>query len=228
MSLTTLGGTNALFHCNGSGTVLQWEIDGLPNNDQSIVDREITEHTVSSSGTVQSTLTVPATQENDGITLRCFIGPSLFSLTLIGNSSTLTVLPGLVHVTIIHIKGYYESTGIGPVVNVRFTPSFSAVLWDPPATAGVLSGLSYIVIVMNNNNTGQVIVSDTTNNTIYPLPPLPFCQYYTANVTAFSSQHFSEGVVIGQRQGGELFQEYLIRLILAFSRNLYFNIKSRY
>ena len=33
-------------------------------------------------------------------------------------------------------------TGIGPVVNVRFTPSFSAVLWDPPATAGVLSGLS--------------------------------------------------------------------------------------
>ena len=26
---------------------------------------------------------------------------------------------------------------------MRFTPSFSAVLWDPPATAGVLSGLSY-------------------------------------------------------------------------------------
>ena len=100
-------------------------------------------------------------------------------------------------------------TGIGPVVNVRFTPSFSAVLWDPPATAGVLSGLSYIVIVMNNN-TGQVIVNDTTNNTNYPLPPLPSCQYYTVNVTAFSSQHRSESVVIGQRQGGELFQEYLI------------------
>ena len=38
---------------------------------------------------------------------------------------------------------YYESTGIGQVVNVRFTSSFSTVLWDPPATAGVLSGLSY-------------------------------------------------------------------------------------
>ena len=100
-------------------------------------------------------------------------------------------------------------TGIGPVVNVRFTPSFSAVQWDPPATAGVLSGLSYIVIVMKNS-TGQVIVSDTTNNTNYPLPQLPFCQYYTANVTAFSSQHHSESVVTGQRQGGELFQEYLI------------------
>ena len=92
---------------------------------------------------------------------------------------------------------------------MRFTSSFSAVLWDPPATAGVLSGLSYIVIVMNNN-TGQVIVSDTTTNTIYPLPPLPFCQYYTANVTAFSSQHHSESVVIGQRKGGELIQECLI------------------
>ena len=91
--------------------------------------------------------------------------------------------------------------GIGSVVNVRFTPSFSAVLWDPPATAGVLSGLSYIVIVMNNN-TGQVIVSDTTNNTIYPLPVLQPCQYYTANVTGFSSQYHGENVVTGQRVPG--------------------------
>ena len=96
----------------------------------------------------------------------------------------------------------YNNTGIGPVVNVRFTPSFSAVLWDPPATAGVLSGLSYIVIVMNNNS-GQVIVSATTNNTIYSLPGAPTpCQYYTANVTAFSSEYYSESVVIGQRTTG--------------------------
>ena len=98
---------------------------------------------------------------------------------------------------------YYESTGIGQVVNVRFTPSFSAVLWDPPATAGVLSDLSYIVIVMNSN-TGQVIVSATTTNTNYPLPVLQPCQYYTANVTAFSSEHHSDSVVTGQRvPGGE-------------------------
>ena len=86
---------------------------------------------------------------------------------------------------------------------MRFTPSFSAVLWDPPATAGVLSGLSYIVIVMNNN-TDQVIVSDTTTNTSYLLPVLESCQYYTANMTTFSSQHHSESVVTGQRTpGGE-------------------------
>ena len=86
---------------------------------------------------------------------------------------------------------------------MRFTPSFSDVLWDPPATAGVLSGLSYIVIVMNNN-TGQVIVGKKTNETYIPLPLLPPCQYYTANVTAFSSEHHSDSVVTGQRvPGGE-------------------------
>ena len=93
---------------------------------------------------------------------------------------------------------YYESTGIGQVVNVRFTSSFSTVLWDPPATAGVLSGLSYIVIVMNNN-TGQVIVNATTTNTNYTLPVLKSCQYYTANVTVFYKTHFGDSIITGQR-----------------------------
>ena len=76
----------------------------------------------------------------------------------------------------------------------------------------------YIVIVMNNN-TGQVIVSDTTNNTNYTLPQLTFCQYYTANVTAFSSQHHSESVVTGQRvPGGMIHATQYIMLL--FSRLL--------
>ena len=117
----------------------------------------------------------------------------LFVLFLVSSSSSFVIIQ------------HNESTGFGQVVNVRFTPLFSAVLWDPPATAGVLSGLSYIVIVMNNN-TGQVIVSATTTNTNYPLPPgtIELCQYYTANVTAFSSEHHSDSVVTGQRTpGGE-------------------------
>ena len=96
---------------------------------------------------------------------------------------------------------------------MRFTDSFSDVLWDPPATAGVLSGLSYIVIVMNNN-TGQVIVSATTTNTNYTLPVLQPCQYYTANVTACSAEHHSDSVVTGQRApGGECAHEcgFLVR-----------------
>ena len=88
---------------------------------------------------------------------------------------------------------------------MRFTDSYSTVQWDPPATAGVLSDLSYIVIVMNNN-TGQEIVSATTTNTNYTLPDtIELCQYYTANVTAFSSEHHSDSVVTEQRTpGGEL------------------------
>ena len=111
-------------------------------------------------------------------------------------------------ITSLCLMRIYSSTGIGAIVNVRFPLSFSAVLWDPPATAGVLSGLSYIVIVMNNN-TGQVIISATTNNTIYPLPGAPTpCQYYTANVTAFSSEYYSESVVIGQRTTGGKYYEF--------------------
>ena len=90
------------------------------------------------------------------------------------------------------------------VTNVRFNPSFNALLWDPPVTAGVLSDLSYIVTVVNNN-TGDVIVSDTTTNTQYPLPvdDLQFCQFYKANVTVISGLYGDSAVVIERTPGGE-------------------------
>ena len=182
VSVTTLERLNAQFHCACSGTVLVWEVDGLLINDLSIANRGITDDTVSSSGTVQSTLTVPATLVNNGTTVRCLIGQSLFSLTVVGNSSTLNIL-----------------SDIGPVLNLNFTPSLSSILWDPPATVGVLNLLfSYNVIVMNMN-TNEVIVSDTTNSTIYPLPQLQSCHYYTANVTVFYKDHFGDSVVTEQR-----------------------------
>ena len=182
VSVTTLEGLNAQFHCTGSGTVLVWEVDGLLINDLSIANRGITADTVSSSSTVQSNLTVPATLVNNGTTVRCFIGSSLFNIAVVGNSSTLTIL-----------------SDIGLVLNLQFESSFSSILWDPPATAGVLNLLfSYNVIVMNMN-TSEVIVSDTTTNTIYPLPQLKSCQYYTANVTVFYKDHFGDSVVTGQR-----------------------------
>ena len=89
-------------------------------------------------------------------------------------------------------------TGIGPVLNLRFNPLFSQVLWDPPSTVGVLSGLTYRVILINNIN-NEVIVSETTDNTHYPLPALQPCQYYTANVTAFSSEYHGDSVIFKQR-----------------------------
>ena len=92
MSVSALVGENALFHCNGSGHNVGWIVDGLLGTDISIVERGITKHTVSSSssGTVQSTLTVPATSVNNGTTVYCIVYPALVT----SNNATLTVLPG--------------------------------------------------------------------------------------------------------------------------------------
>ena len=95
MSVTALVGTNAQFYCAGTGNYLLWEVDGLQIGNSIIVHRGITEHTIPSSGTVQSTLTVPSTSVNNGTTVRCGIKKSLTgSLVVISNYSTLTVLPG--------------------------------------------------------------------------------------------------------------------------------------
>ena len=93
MSVTALVGTNAQFHCAGTGNYLVWEVDKLQDDHVNISARGITSDMTTSSGTVQSTLTVPATSVNNGTTVRCAI-TSLFSTPAISSYSTLTVLPG--------------------------------------------------------------------------------------------------------------------------------------
>ena len=90
MSVSALVGENALFHCTGSGIAIAWIVDGLYTIEISIIERGITSNTVSSSGTVQSTLTVPATSVNNGTTVQCVLYPG----EVISNNATLTVLPG--------------------------------------------------------------------------------------------------------------------------------------
>ena len=94
VSVKALVGTNAQFHCAGTGNYLVWLVDKLTPSHPDILSRGITAVTLPSSGTVQSNLTVPATSENNGTTVRCAIGVSQFSLTAFSNYSTLTVLPG--------------------------------------------------------------------------------------------------------------------------------------
>ena len=89
MSVSVLIGTNAQFHCAGTGIFIIWEVDGLTSSNPVIISRGITTVMSSSSGTIQSTLTVPGTLVNNGTTVRCRLYPSTFS-----NNSTLTVLPG--------------------------------------------------------------------------------------------------------------------------------------
>ena len=94
VSKTALVGTNAQFHCVGTGNNLLWEVDGLASDHVNILARKIMVATNTSSGTVQSSLTVPATSENNGTTVRCAISVSLFSTPAISNYCSLTVLPG--------------------------------------------------------------------------------------------------------------------------------------
>ena len=106
VSVTALVGTNAQFHCAGTGNHLVWNVDGLAPDHPDILARGITAATLTSSGTVQSNLTVPATSVNNGTTVRCAISVSLFSTPVVSNYSTLTVLPG----EIIHTFSYNMSS----------------------------------------------------------------------------------------------------------------------
>ena len=199
MSVSVLVGENALFHCNGSGNIITWIVDGLQENQPSIFQRGISSVLIPSSGTVQSTLTVPATLVNNGTTVQCVIYPG----SVTSNTATLNVLPtpgGLYRTNVlITYHTILYCTGIGQVRNVRFTSSLSDVLWDPPLTA--LSGLMYEVTTMDMN-TGQIVVNETTNNTFCPLPELENCQNYIVTVTAFSSQQQGDSVVTDLRPSG--------------------------
>ena len=94
MSVTALIGTDAQFHCAGTGNYLVWEVDGLQDDHVNVLARGITTARNTFSGTVHSTLTVPATSVNNGTTVRCVVSVSLSSTPAISNYSTLTVLPG--------------------------------------------------------------------------------------------------------------------------------------
>ena len=87
MSVSALVGENALFHCAGNGVGIAWIVDGLYSTELPIMQRGISSQ---SSGTIQSTLTVPATLVNNGTTVHCVLYPG----EVTSNNATLTVLPG--------------------------------------------------------------------------------------------------------------------------------------
>ena len=94
--MVSIGGTNATFHCEGNGTEVDWTVNGFHPHHNSNQHRRISVVTLltPSSGTVQSNLTLPATSENNGITVQCGIRSSPISPLVLSNSFTLTVLPG--------------------------------------------------------------------------------------------------------------------------------------
>ena len=91
MSVSALIGENAVFYCNGSGVIIQWIVDGVYATHSNITARGIAIYTETLSGnTIQSTLTVPATLENNGTTVQCVLFPG----ELTSDKANLTVLHG--------------------------------------------------------------------------------------------------------------------------------------
>ena len=80
--------------------------------------------------------------------------------------------------------------GIGPVQNLRFSPSFDTIIWGKPLSAYVDS-ISYQLTVTDLDH-DIVIIDTTTNETSYPINSPTFCTHYRGNVTAFSLKYMGD------------------------------------
>ena len=93
--MTALVGTVVQFHCAGTGSFLNWVVDGLQDNHPTIIARGVFAVTTPGvSGSIQSNLTVPVTLENNGTSVQCVI-TSLTSGSVFSDPATLRVLPGV-------------------------------------------------------------------------------------------------------------------------------------
>ena len=70
--------TIAIFHCTGNGILFQWFVDGHGGSTPQAMGHgvEFTDNT--EDGTTNSTLTIPATMDNDNITIYCAVGGNGF------------------------------------------------------------------------------------------------------------------------------------------------------
>ena len=99
---------------------------------------------------------------------------------------------------------FHYSTGITPVEDIQFTfdvTSFSGwLIWSPPFENYPLSYHIYI-----ENQHGQLLYNNITNDTSYELYNLTVCDVYTATVTAHSGEYSSSSVTIQDQYNGGVF-----------------------
>ena len=65
--------TTAIFHCIAIGRSLLWVVDGHGGNTLQAMGRGVEVTDNREVGTINSTLTIPATMDNDNITLSCAV-----------------------------------------------------------------------------------------------------------------------------------------------------------
>ena len=101
--------------------------------------------------------------------------------------------------------------GIKPVENLWFyfntTSSPSWLTWAPPFEK---YPLSYHINIENQH--GQLLYNDITNDTSYELYNLTVCDIYTATVIAHSGEYSSSNVTIKDEYSGGIFLFHIIRI----------------
>ena len=217
VSKTSPAGVIDYFFCAGTDKFLRWLVkvsnttEGTPDVTE-IAERGITENTTNPSpGNVQSILTVPATPENNGTTIRCQILSKNYTVTADSDRATLIVLSGILHTVLSTSKNNnkiiiitYAGTVNYPdniqVANVNFDQSFKTVQWDPPPNS---KGHFYQLTVSIKN---QTIINNTTSTTNYSIESaIPFCEDITASVTVLHSNSTSVNVTV-RTPGGDWFK----------------------
>ena len=83
-----------MLYCNGSGVIVKWIVDGVYATHSNITAQGIAIHIETFFGnTIQSSLTLSATLENNGTTVQCVLFPG----EVTSDNATLTVLPGKIN-----------------------------------------------------------------------------------------------------------------------------------
>ena len=80
-------------------------------------------------------------------------------------------------------------TGITPVENLQLISSLNILSWIPPLFSSENSPILYHIYIENQH--GQLLYNDITEDTSYELYNLTVCDIYTATVIAHSGEYSS-------------------------------------
>ena len=197
--------SHAVFSCNGTGSVLFWYIDGLQEDNPVNVDRGIDADTLPGSvdGTHNSTLSVPATLENNETVIQCVVfgsngheeSPNV--TLLIQGSYTATGLPNSYAIHFLFLDQLHTCSNISLLLGILAPPSELAIdhvndynqrlTWTPPFTLDITDVDPDITYSVCCNVT---VNCTSTTNPYYDFPTL--CDPAEFTVTALNPVGESE------------------------------------
>ena len=204
--------TLANFTCEGTGVSLAWTVQGHLLNDTIKQNREISVTTnnisVNMWSSVLTIIALPTNNNRNRISIGCLVlghvsGQPVFDLkginfTIKGNfwHSHYSL-----HLTlgITQVENFYFNFNV-----VNFSSNLS---WSPPSFSSENTPISYQLYVENQH--GQLLYNDITEDTSYKLYNLTACDIYTATVIAHSGEYNSSNVTIkDEYNGGNILQYY--------------------